>query len=150
MNDSISVNSTYSNSTNSNSANRSLVSTHSSLMNKSDLSYNTKAHLSFSKNTNLLDLNENFLLGMELTPVRRRARSQIIYYGDDSNTTLEYNRQLIEDLIYLKKKLKDRDGEIEKLNDIRNKLESEIQELSASLFEVIFNLAAHIIIFKIY
>ena len=33
--------------------------------------------------------------------------------------------------------LKDKDNTIVKLNEIRNSLESEIQELSASLFEVI-------------
>ncbi len=67
---------------------------------------------------------------------RRRAKSQILFNGDDLNTINDQNKLLIEDLYYLKKQLKDKDMTINELNDIRDKLESEIHELSASLFEV--------------
>ncbi|CAF0711138.1 unnamed protein product [Brachionus calyciflorus] len=112
MNDSISVSSSYSSSTNSNSnsLNRSMI-----------------------KNSRLGEIED--YLALPMTPVRRRTRSQTIYFGDELNTIAEYNKQLIEDLYILKKQLKDKDETILKLNDIRNKLESEIQELSASLFE---------------
>lgn len=112
MNDSISVSSSYSSSTNSNSnsLNRSMI-----------------------KHSRLGEIEDYLTLPM--TPVRRRTRSQTVYFGDEISTIAEYNKQLIEDLYILKKQLKEKDETILKLNDIRNKLESEIQDLSASLFE---------------
>lgn len=85
------------------------------------------------KNSRLGEIED--YLHLPMTPVRRRTRSQTIYFGDEINTIAEYNKQLIEDLYILKKQLKEKDETILKLNDVRNKLESEIQELSASLFE---------------
>jgi len=43
----------------------------------------------------------------------------------------------MEDLYSLKKQLKRKDATIVELNEIRDRLESEMHELSASLFEVI-------------
>ncbi len=81
----------------------------------------------------------NYFLGPRKSslPVgnRRRARSQILFNGDDLNTINDQNKLLIEDLYYLKKQLKDKDTIINELYDIRDRLESEIHELSASLFE---------------
>jgi len=34
---------------------------------------------------------------------RRRARSQVLFEGDDLNTLNEQNKQLVQDLIFLKK-----------------------------------------------
>ncbi|RMZ95793.1 guanine nucleotide exchange factor for Rab-3A isoform X5 [Brachionus plicatilis] len=112
MNDSISVSSSYSSATNSNSnsLNRSMM-----------------------KSSRLGDIED--YLHLPMTPVRRRTRSQTIYLGDEVSTVAEYNKQLIEDVYVLKRQLKEKDGTIANLNDVRNKLESEIQELSASLFE---------------
>jgi len=59
----------------------------------------------------------------------------VLFEGDDLNTLNDQNKQLVQDLIFLKKQLKEKDDTINKLNEIRNSLESEIQELSASLFE---------------
>jgi hypothetical protein len=73
-----------------------------------------------------------------MTPVRRRSKSQTLFDGDETNTIAEHNKQLIEDIFMLKKQLRDKDETILKLNDIRDKLEDEIRELSASLFEVRF------------
>lgn len=112
MNDSISVSSSYSSATNSNSnsLNRSMI-----------------------KNSRLGEIED--YLNLPMTPVRRRTRSQTIYFGDEVSTVSEYNKQLIEDLYILKRQLKEKDDTIANLNDVRNKLESEMQELSASLFE---------------
>jgi hypothetical protein len=75
------------------------------------------------------------------TPLRRRTRSQTIFYGDEMNTLSEHNKQLFQDLILLKKKLNEKDATINNLNEIRNKLENEIQDLSASLFEEAYSIA---------
>lgn len=53
---------------------------------------------------------------------------------------IEHNKQLMEDLFELKRQLKLKDDEIEKLVGVRNQLDSEMQELSASLFEVVWYL----------
>lgn len=66
---------------------------------------------------------------------RRRSKSQVLFSGDDLNTLTEQNKLLIEDMYYLKKTLKGKDEKINELNDIRDRLESEMHELSASLFE---------------
>jgi len=79
--------------------------------------------------------NADSFFGPRVGSLKRRTKSQIVYNGSDSITANEQNKQLIQDLYALKKQLKVKDDTIEKLNDVRNKLESEIQELSASLFE---------------
>lgn len=112
MNDSISVSSSYSSATNSNS---------------------NSLNRSMAKHSRLGEIED--YMNMPMTPVRRRTRSQSIYFGDEITTVSEYNKQLIEDLFILKKRLKEKDDTIATLNDVRNRLESEIQELSASLFE---------------
>jgi hypothetical protein len=43
---------------------------------------------------------------------------------------------LMADFFHLKKEVKAKNAEIEKLNDIRERLESEIRDLTALLFEV--------------
>lgn len=53
---------------------------------------------------------------------------------------IEHNKQLMEDLFELKRQLKLKDDEIEKLVGVRNQLDSEMQELSASLFEQAYNM----------
>lgn len=138
MNDSLSVSSSYSssNNSNSNSLNRSLFTNGSFLT--ATLSPTAHPHDMSSGGTRYA------LSGVEYYlpngSFRRRAKSQVVFYGDDPQTHAEYNKQLIEDLILLKKQLKEKDDQIFKLNDIRNKLESEIQELSASLFEQAYSM----------
>ena len=147
MNDSLSVSSSYSssNNSNSNSLNRSLFTNGSFLNNNS---INTSTNSSSSGVKHSANLNSSLFrnsrygttgiddfLALPMTPIKRRSRSQIVFYGDEINTIAEHNKQLIEDLYMLKKQIKEKDKKIDNLNDIRNKLESEIQELSASLFE---------------
>ena len=146
MNDSLSVSSSYSssNNSNSNSLNRSLF-TNGSFLNNNSINTSTNSSSSAVKHSANLNLFRNSRYGttgiedfiaLPMTPIKRRSRSQIMFYGDEINTIAEHNKQLIEDLYMLKKQIKEKDKKIDNLNDIRNKLESEIQELSASLFEV--------------
>ena len=74
---------------------------------------------------------------LPLSSMRRRAKSQILFNGDSLNTLADQNALLMEDLYSLKKQLKRKDATIVELNEIRDRLESEMHELSASLFEVI-------------
>jgi hypothetical protein len=142
MNDSLSVSSSYSssNNSNSNSLNRSLMANGNfSLVNNSNIN-NTANSTSleqalFRNRSSRFSGCDYLQLQLQMTPIKRRSKSQIIYYGDEMHTIAEHNKQLIEDLYLLKKQLKEKDDTIMKLNDIRDKLESEIQELSASLFE---------------
>lgn len=152
MNDSLSVSSSYSssNNSNSNSLNRSLF-TNGSFLNNNSINTSTNSSSSAVKHSANLNSSlfrnsrygttgiEDFL-ALPMTPIKRRSKSQIVFYGDEINTIAEHNKQLIEDLYMLKKQLKEKDKKIDNLNDIRNKLESEIQELSASLFEVSYSL----------
>ena len=146
MNDSLSVSSSYSSTvnSNSNSLNRSFFpnNTAASHLSAKEDSSGKDHSISYKdyKFTNSSGI-ENFLLAMPMTPMRRRSRSQTIYYGDELNTVSEQNKQLIEDLCLLKKQLSDKDQIISKLNEIRDKLESEMQELSASLFEEAYHIA---------
>lgn len=142
MNDSLSVSSSYSssNNSNSNSLNRSLMANGNfSLVNSSNI--NNTANSSsieqalFRNRSSRYSGCDYLQLQLQMTPIKRRSKSQIIYYGDEMHTIAEHNKQLIEDLYSIKKQLKEKDDTIIKLNDIRDKLESEIQELSASLFE---------------
>lgn len=121
-------------------------------------------HNNSASNTSLIDKHflmryntiEDYLLNiptpqqtmmmMMSSPIRRRrSKSQsLLYVGhlndlNDLNGGLQYdyNKPLMDELVSLKKQLKEKDEIIDKLNDIRNKLESEMQDLSASLFEVI-------------
>ena len=146
MNDSISINSSSfssnsSNNSNSNSLKRGMVNqaaVFNSSINTSIASSTTSSggvgSVSF-RQSRFAAVDD--YLALPMTPVRRRAKSQIVFYGDEVNTASEHNKQLIEDLYLLKKQLKEKDMTILKLNDIRDKLESEIHELSASLFEVL-------------
>lgn len=148
MNDSISLSSyssTSANNSNSNSLNRSSVVIAAPNMNSSintsgvssasSSSTSSTGHVLFRNALRYASHTIDDYMPMPMTPVRRRAKSQTIYDGDEINTIAEHNKQLIEDIYLLKKQLKDKDDTILKLNDIRNNLESEIQELSASLFE---------------
>lgn len=136
MNDSISVSSSsYSssaNNSNSNSLNRSLIANGSFSIMANPNNNNNNLLLNQAR----LGAVEDFLT-LPMTPVRRRTRSQTLFFGDEISTVSEYNKQLIEDVYLLKKQLKEKDGTIAKLNDIRDNLENETRELSASLFEVI-------------
>lgn len=129
MNDSLSVGSTNSSSTNSNSnsLNRSLFMFTS--VSSSSRPFPLKNRMINGTDSLISISSSAFHLN------RRRARSQVLFEGDDLNTLNEQNKQLVQDLIFLKKQLKEKDDMIVKLNEIRNSLESEIQELSASLFE---------------
>ncbi len=142
MNDSLSVSSSYSssNNSNSNSLNRSLMANGNfSLVNNSNINNtdnSTSLEQALFRNRSTRFSGCDYLqLQLQMSPIKRRSKSQIIYYGDEMHTIAEHNKQLIEDLYLLKKQLKEKDDTITKLNDIRDKLESEIQELSASLFE---------------
>lgn len=157
MNDSVSINSSsYSSSSasnsNSNSLNRSLFanqtlnSSVNTSTNSSSSCGNTTASSTASSSRNsgryghVLYMMDDYLpMQLNMTPGvarRRRTKSQTMnIYGDEVNTVAEHNKQLIEDLMMLKRQLREKDEVILKLNEIRNNLESEIQELSASLFE---------------
>ncbi len=65
--------------------------------------------------------------------------------GDDSTITDDFSdvHLLIAEVFHLKKEAKERNAEIEKLNDIRERLESEIRDLTALLFEVLRRLLRH-------
>lgn len=147
MSDSLSVSSSYSSSassSNSNSLNRSLFANSSSLssqMSKSkQLLSNGSSTSTTSGSARSSRLDESSRL-CETPPRHRRTRSHhCILFTDESEMINRYNKQLLEDLYILKRQLKQRDETIEKLNDIRNKLENEIQELSASLFEQAYSM----------
>lgn len=162
MNDSISISSSsFSNSSSSNSKSNSL--NRSELNNTAQFSNDTSftladMNLSDTNNNSILSKSDkhnmknrdnkytngvldNYFLGhrkgsLPLLGInRRRAKSQVLFNGDDLNSLTDQNKLLIEDLFFLKKTLKIKDEKINELNDIRDKLESEIHELSASLFE---------------
>lgn len=149
MNDSISVSSSLfsnnsSNNSKSNSLNRSVITNHLNIndsgisneqcndsINSSLTSEKTQKRL--IKANSLID--SYFEMSRKGYTQRRRAKSQILFDGDDLNSIVDQNKLLIEDVYHLKKQLKDKDTKINNLNDIRDRLESEIHELSASLFE---------------
>lgn len=155
MNDSISISSSsFSNSSNnskSNSLNRSELngsdfktSNHTLLTNTTDSDANNNVLIvqtPIENKDKLNDFNAAYFIGSthgnlpHMNLRRRRTKSQVIYNGDDLNTITEQNKLLIEDLFHLKKTLKKKDSIINELNDIRDRLESEMHELSASLFE---------------
>jgi cell division protein FtsB len=135
MNDSILTNSLTSN----NNSNTSATTNDSNNSSKVDATTCIILNESFPAHKNAA-FNSN-IIKFPMTPLRRRTRSQTIFYGDEINTLSEYNKQLIEDLCLLKKQINEKDNVIRNLNDIRDKLESEIQDLSASLFEEAYIIA---------
>lgn len=103
---------------------------------------NDKAKRRTGTNDNSLKVIDNYFMSprkqsLPLSANRRRAKSQILFNGDSLNTLADQNTLLMEDLYSLKKQLKKKDATIIELNEIRDRLESEMHELSASLFEVI-------------
>lgn len=103
---------------------------------------NDKAKRRDSTNDNNLKMIDSYFMSprkqsLPLSANRRRAKSQILFNGDSLNTLADQNTLLMEDLYSLKKQLKKKDATIIELNEIRDRLESEMHELSASLFEVI-------------
>ena len=112
MNDSLSVSSSYSssNNSNSNSLNRSLMANGNfSLVNSSNI--NNTANSSsieqalFRNRSSRYSGCDYLQLQLQMTPIKRRSKSQIIYYGDEMHTIAEHNKQLIEDLYSIKMKI---------------------------------------------
>jgi cell division protein FtsB len=87
----------------------------------------------------------NFRFGVEIIETnnhskKRRSKSQTTQAETYFASLSEHNHQLIQDILQLKNQLKDKDKIIEELREIRNKLENEMQELSASLFEQAYSM----------
>ena len=72
---------------------------------------------------------------MPETVRHRRNRSESSFHTDDKRYISDYNKSLIEELWLLKRKLNEKTNELDKLVELRDKLESEIIELSEALFQ---------------
>lgn len=115
MNDSLSLSDSTpssSNNSNSNSLNRSLINS------------------SIYGNSSVVGV--DYLSSYYNSAARKRSKSLVSNYRDYYDQNLS---KLKDELIEARKLVKEKDDMIFKLNDIRDRLESEIRELSACLFE---------------